>query len=35
MVSTGKAKGFVGHHINSVKGYPRLADRPHHTCPST
>ena len=28
LLSTGKVKGYIGHHINSIKGYPNLAGNP-------
>jgi len=28
LLSTGKVKGYVGHHMKSVKGYPELAGDP-------
>ena len=30
LVSTGKVKGYQGHHMKSVKGYPELAGDPHN-----
>lgn len=30
LLETGKVAGYVGHHINSVKGYPELAGNPNN-----
>ena len=30
LLDTGKVKGFVGHHMKSVKGYPSLAGDPNN-----
>ena len=30
LLSTGKVKGYQGHHMKSVKGYPELAGDPHN-----
>ena len=30
LLTTGKVKGYQGHHMKSVKGYPELAGDPHN-----
>lgn len=30
LINNGKVKGYVGHHINSVKGYPNLVGDPNN-----
>ena len=30
LLTTGKVKGYQGHHMKSVKGYPGLAGDPHN-----
>ena len=30
LLATGKVKGYQGHHMKSVKGYPEFAGDPHN-----